>query len=1037
MRYDVRLMRILSERREAISRSALLACALLAWCTSAFGLNPALDISQYAHTSWRIRDGFPKGQIASIAQTPDGYLWLGTEFGLVRFDGVRDVAWQGPANQTLPSNNIRSLLVTHDGTLWIGTAKGLASWKGGTLTQYPQLGGQYIFRLLEDREGTLWVGSGAVSTGRLCAIRDSNVQCYGGDGSFGLAVFGLYEDSKGSLWAGTLTGLWRWKPGQPKFYPLAGALNGIEGLAEDEDGTLLLACQGGLRRFVEGKTEPYSLTRDLGQFTGTKMLRDRDGGLWIGTANRGIVHVHQGKADVFTLSDNLSGENVYTLFEDREGNVWVATISGLDRFRDFAVATLNVNQSLLSAHVGSILVDRDGSVWFATRGGLNRWNNGQLTVPGTGSVKRDGKLSGLAPNSLFQDEQGRIWVTTLRGFGYLEHDRFVSVSDTSAGSVTSIVQDTGGSIWIANEQVALFQLIAGRIVQQIPWARLGRGSPASTLAADTSRGGVWIGFITGGVVYFADNQIRESYAAADGLGQGRVNHLRFDETGALWAATEGGLSRLKNGRVATLTSSNGLPCDTVHSVMEDDLHSFWLYTACGLVRIARSELDAWTTAVDQQKDPKPTIHVSVFDSSDGVRILAGAGHFGPQVAKTSDGKLWFLPWDGVSVVDPNHLPFNQVPPPVHIERFTADRKTYDAPSVAGEGLRLPPLIRDLQIDYTAPSLVVPEKVLFRYKLENWDRDWQEAGNRRQAFYNNLPPGNYRFRVIACNNSGVWNEAGTFLDFTIAPAYYQTIWFRVLMVAVFLISLALIYQLRLRQVARQVRVRMEERLEERERIARDLHDTLLQSVQGLILKFHAGIKQIPRDTPAYDALEKTLDHADEVLAEGRDRVRNLRTTTIPFGGLPAAFKRLVEETPQADDVTFKTVVEGSVRELHPVVSEECYCVGREAIVNALTHSGGHKVEVEITYDSGQFRLRVRDNGRGFDPKILEEGGRPNHWGLQGMRERADKIGAQLKLWSRQATGTEVELIVPGATAYQARHDKSKGFRHRRSSSSTGE
>jgi len=1037
MRYDVDPMRNLSERRDAISRSALLACTLLVWCTSAFALNPALDISQYAHTSWRIRDGFPKGQIASIAQTPDGYLWLGTEFGLVRFDGVRDVPWQGPSNQTLPSNNIRSLLVTQDGTLWIGTAKGLASWKGGTLTQYPQLAGQYVFRLLEDRESTLWVAGGAVPSGRLCSIRDSNVQCHGEDGSLGLGVISLYEDRKGNLWAGARTGLWRWKPGPPKFYALAGELDGIQGLGEDEDGTLLVALKGGLNRFVEGKTEPYPLNRAIGQFRARSLLRDRDGGLWIGTSDRGIVHVHQGKADVFTLSDNLSGDNVYTLFEDREGSIWVATISGFDRFRDFAVATLNVNQGMLSAYVGSILAERDGSVWFATRGGLNRWNNGQFTVPGTGSVKRDGKLRGLAPNSLFQDDRGRIWVTTQRGFGYLDNDRFVSVSDSSAGPVTSIAQDTSGSIWIANEHLALFQLVGGRIVQQIPWARLGHNSPASTLAADISRGGLWIGFVTGGVAYFIDNQIRESYTAANGLGQGRVNHLRFDETGALWAATEGGLSRLKNGRVATLTSSTGLPCDTVHSVMEDNLHSFWLYTACGLVRIARSELDAWTTSVDQEKDPKRTIHVTVFDSSDGVRILAGAGHFGPQVAKTSDGKLWFLPWDGVSVVDPSHLPFNQVPPPVHIEGFTADRKNYEAASVAGERLRLPPLIRDLEIDYTALSLVAPEKILFRYKLENWDRDWQEAGNRRLAFYNNLPPGNYRFRVIACNNSGVWNETGAFLDFTIAPAYYQTIWFRVSVVAVFLIVLAVIYQLRLQQVARQVRVRMEERLEERERIARDLHDTLLQSVQGLILKFHAGIKQIPREMPAYDALEKTLDHADEVLAEGRDRVRNLRTSTIPFGGLPAAFKRLVEETPQGDDVTFKTVVEGSLRELHPMVREECYCIGREAIVNALTHSGGHKVEVEIAYDSRQFRLRVRDDGRGFDPKILEQGTRPNHWGLQGMRERADKIGAQLKLWSRQATGTEVELIIPGATAYQARHNKSKRFRLHRSSSSTGE
>jgi len=228
------------------------------------------------------------------------------------------------------------------------------------------------------------------------------------------------------------------------------------------------------------------------------------------------------------------------------------------------------------------------------------------------------------------------------------------------------------------------------------------------------------------------------------------------------------------------------------------------------------------------------------------------------------------------------------------------------------------------------------------------------------------------------------------------------------------------------VAGQVRARMEERLEERERIARDLHDTLLQSVQGLILKFHAVAKQIPGDEPAHDALEKTLDHADEVLAEGRDRLRTLRATSIPFGGLPAAFERVAEEIPHGAGATFKTVVEGRVRELHPMVREECYWIGREAVVNALTHSNGRKVEVEITYDPRQFRLRVRDDGRGIDPETLEEGGRAGHWGLQGIRERAQKIGGQLKLWSRPETGTEVELIIPGASAYQTAHDKSKKF-----------
>jgi signal transduction histidine kinase len=277
---------------------------------------------------------------------------------------------------------------------------------------------------------------------------------------------------------------------------------------------------------------------------------------------------------------------------------------------------------------------------------------------------------------------------------------------------------------------------------------------------------------------------------------------------------------------------------------------------------------------------------------------------------------------------------------------------------------------------------------------------------------------------------VWNETGTFIDFTIAPAYYQTVWFRVLFVIAVLLVLLALYRMRVRQVAQQVRAGMEGRLDERERIARDLHDTLLQSVQGLILKVHAAGKQITSDAAARDALEKTLDHADQVLAEGRDRVRNLRATTRSLDDLPTAFKDVAEETPQGRKGTFKTVVEGSFRKLHPLVQEESYCIGREAIINALTHSEGRNVEVEISYESRQFRLRVRDDGHGINQKILKEGGRPDHWGMQGMRERANKIGAELKIWSGHENGTEVELTVPGATAYQPASSRSRLSRFRR-------
>jgi PAS domain S-box-containing protein len=402
----------------------------------------------------------------------------------------------------------------------------------------------------------------------------------------------------------------------------------------------------------------------------------------------------------------------------------------------------------------------------------------------------------------FRDGRGRIWASTYRGFGYLENDRFVPIGGVSGQFVRSIAEDASGNLWIADQQLGLFHLLPGNVVQQIPWAGLGRNDFAEPLIADHVHGGLWLGFSNGGIAYFSDGGVRASYSAANGLGKGRVNDLRMDPDGTLWAATEGGLSRLKNGRIATLTSNNGMPCDAVHWEMEDNDRSLWLNTACGLVRIMRSELDAWAAAVDKDSDARRTIQVTVFDSSDGVRSKAYATGFTPHVTKSMDGKLWFATWDGVSVVDPQHLASNKLPPPVHIEQITADHKTYEATADANGEVRLPPRVRDLEIDYTALSLVAPEKVLFRYKLEGWDRDWQDVGTRRQAFYSNLPPRNYRFRVMACNNSGVWNEAGTFLDFSVAPAYYQTWWFRSLCVLAFLAMVYAAYRVRVGQLRAQ-------------------------------------------------------------------------------------------------------------------------------------------------------------------------------------------------------------------------------------------
>ena len=988
----------------------VLACLVLACFQSAFALDPALDVSQYAHMAWKVSDGFAKSEITSIAQTPDGYLWLGTELGLYHFDGVNNLLWHPPAGQELPSNWIFSLFTARDGTLWIGTAQGLASWKDGKLTQHPDLAKYYVLNILEDRQGTIWASGITINTGRLCAIQSSGVQCAGDDGAIGRGAFGLYEDSKGNLWAGVKNGLYRWNPGPPTYYPLAGESDGIQTFSEDTDGTLLVGWRGTIQRFTDGKMDTYQLLGSTRQVHARRILRDRQGGVWIGTVDHGLIHIHQGKADTFATTDGLSGEIVNAMFEDREGNIWVATRSGLDRFHDFAVATYSTNQGLSSAYVNSVLADRNGGVWLATHDGLDQWTNS-----GVKSVVSAGKNDHFKPNSLFQDSSGRLWVSTPSQTGYLENNSFIPVISVP-GAVASMAQDNAGNLWIANEHAGLFQVLNRRLAQQIPWSRLGHTDHVSVMAADSLQGGLWLGFYKGGIAHFSDGRIQSSYAVEQGLGPGRVSDLLLEHDGTLWIATEGGLSRLKNGRIATLTTRNGFPCDTVHWLKEDDAQGFWFYTTCGLIRIPRAELDNLANAVEQNVNAKQTFSAMIFDSSDGVKGLAAGNHFSPTVAKSTDGRFWFTGLDGVSTVDPGHLNINQLQPPVHIEQFIADRNSYDADSIMGGRLQLPPLIRNLQIEYTALSLVGPDKILFRYMLEGHDTAWQEAGNRRLALYNDLPPGNYRFRVTACNNNGVWNATGTFLDFNIAPAYYQTTWFRVLIIAALLFMLGAVYQLRLRQVARQVHARMEERLEERERIARDLHDTLLQSVQGLILKFDAVAKQIPPDQPAHEAIQRTLDRADEVLAEGRDRVRNLRGGAIPMGGLPAAFQSVVEEISLGSDARFKTLVEGAVLELHPMVGEEAYCIGREAIINALTHAKGDHIEVEIAYNPRQFRLRVRDDGQGFDTRILEKGGLPGHWGLPGMRERASRIGAELKIWSGHQTGTEVELLVPGSTAY---------------------
>ena len=988
---------------------------LVAGCRSGSALNPSLEMGQYAHTAWTVRNGFSLGNIYAMAQTPDGYLWLGGEFGLFRFDGVRTTAWQPPPGQQLPDNNINSLLVTRDGALWIGTFGGLVIWSGGKLTAPPEeeLAKHFVASLAETSDGTVWAGTLREGGGRVCEVRSGGARCSGEDGAFGRAVWAFYEEHPGELWAAAESGLWRLRPGPRKRYPTPSELIG---LTQADDGRLLAAVHsGGLWQLAADRLESYPIraavhpnqllqSRDL---DANRVLRDRDGGLWIGTVERGLIHVHQGRTDIFTRSDGLSGDIILSLLEDREGTVWVSSTGGLDRFRELPVSTVSAKQGLASDATQSVLAATDGSIWFGAGDTVTRWKDGRTTI-----FRPTSGLPDDATGSLFQDDRGRIWVSTRHGLSYFQDGSFVSTK-LAPGAVHFMTGDHAGNLWLSEEN-SFIHLLDGRPVQQIAWSELGRHQSAECVLASREPGGIWLGFwADGGLSYWKGDRLRASYTSADGLGKGEVGDLRLDRDGALWVSTQkGGLSRMKDGRITTMTSRNGLPCDAIHWTMEDETRSLWLYTGCGLVRIARAQLDAWIA------DPKRKIETTVWDAADGVRLRSSAASgFGPRAAKSADGRIWFVTGEGVQVIDPGHPVVNKVPPPVRIEQVRVNGNPYPL----HEGMRLPANVRDLWIDYTALSLAAPEKIHFRYLLEGQDLEWKEVINDRQAQYSNLGPRNYRFRVIACNNSGVWNQTGDTLEFSVAPAFYQTKEFRALCTAVFLALFWVAYQVRVRQLQRQYHLRLEERLDERTRIARELHDTLLQTFQGTVYRFQAARNLFSRrPEEALQTLDAAIAGADSAIASGRDAIQNLRVRS--------AEKRLEEqlnvvgrELREAQEGSGHTpavqvIIEGQPRTLSPLIQDEIYGIARELLRNAFQHARATRIEAEIQYGPKQFQLRIRDDGKGIDRKVLEEGARAGHWGLPGIRERSRRIGASLKLWSETGAGTEVALALPARIAY---------------------
>ena len=869
--------------------------------------------------------------------------------------------------------------------------------------------------VVEAEDGSIWVvrGSNSISDQPLCHVTGRSFKCFGKAEGIPISpVNSLLADGKGGFWLGGQTTLVHWHDGVSESYPIDAlksnvGQSGITGLAYGPDGSLwvgtLTSGPGkGLGRLIDGAFQPFITSA----FEGSKvavhgMAIDRDGNLWVASYGTGLFRLHGTDVDHFGRSDGLSSDTINAVFVDREGLLWAATTEGVDKFRDPPVATFTTVEGLGNDRANGVLAGRDGTVWVSNAGSLDRIEpNGTIS-----SIRAANGLPGNRVTSMLEDRAGNLWVGIDDGLYLFKDGQFrrIPVPDGQPlGLVSGLAEDTDGNIWAAciGKPSKLVRIRDFRVVEMLPDSQVPAGG---TLASDP-QGGIWIATSKGDIALFRRGVLQTFPLNMNG--DAAIRQIIVQGDGSVLAGSANGLVALRNGKVDKLTTKNGLPCDFVTSFVKDRDQRWWLNTDCGVVELADSELQRWWAA------PHTMVRARVYDEADGAR--AARPDFNS--AAYANGRVWFAHGYTVQMLDPARLPEKSFPATTYIRSVTVDRKEFP---VTGE-LKIPPNPRDLQIDYTSPSSSTPKKIKFRYRLDGYERDWRDAGTRRQAFYTDLPPGEYTFRVIAASSDDVWNERAATLAFSVTPAFYQTNWFRAVCAALLLAFLWLVYRLRVRYLQRRFEMILNTRVNERTRIARDLHDTLLQSFHGLLLRFQtARTLMSANPARAADVLDSAIDQASDAIREGRDAVQWLRASATEGNDLAAAIRSFAETLGDHDGQDAPEVsveVQGSSRELHPIVRDEVFRIAGEALRNAFKHGRAKHIEVELRYDDRELRLRVRDDGKGIDRQVLAEGGREGHFGMRGMRERTNVIGGKLAVWSGLDAGTEIELRVPASRAY---------------------
>lgn len=983
------------------ARNVLFALLGLLQLGLSHALDAGLSLSQLHHTAWTARDGAP-ADIAAIAQTRDGHLWLATPGGLFKFDGLRFERLDLFPGEPQRSQHVFGLRGLPDGSLWIGYRRGGGSvLRGRTLTHYlakTDLGKSSIYGFDQDKDGVVWAGG---SAGLYRLHRDGqgeHWQLVGKDQGYAEAYLSDWRmDPQGGLWA----------KGQSRWYTLV--RGGTRFQARDDVGDtqdIAFAPDGALWRWAQGgdigpQDRAGQGVRWSPPFNAGALLFDRQGSLWVSSYGHGLQRMARplvpgSQAERFTQKDGLSGNNIKSAFEDREGNLWFGSTQGLDRFRN--------PRAVLAPFPGGpdggpIAAGEQGEVWAA---GFNKVPV-RLTPGGQfKAVAGDYDEGQRMFVSAYRDTDGSLWFGSTPLLWHLEQGRMQRVAAPAKvpalQAVQALTRDRAGVLWVSFGTAGLFGLKDGHWREPDP--RWPRGQVSSLLT--DAHGVLWLGYADNRIVRIEGATV-QSLGEGEGLELGYVAAL-YSRDGQLWAGGNAGLALLAQGRFSAVLRDDGEPLRSVTGIIGTTAGALWLNDENGIIHIAPGELS------QRLAQPAHRLHIDLLDRRDGVLGSAVTPRPLPSVVQASDGRLWFTRSTAIYWVDPQPA----APPYPHAPALITALSIGERRLAPEPGLQLPIGTRQLRIDYTALNLGTPERTRFRYKLEGVDEDWQQAGTRRDAAYTNLGPGQYRFVVHAAFGNAPWVETGDSLAFSVLPAFHQTKAFMALCLLALTALAWAIHRWRLALDCRRVQERIEARLAERERIARELHDTLLQSTAGLMLEFQAALDDMPADQAARQSIASALDKADGVLIEGRERVLDLRSHQQDVELSQALLDQASATSPPGAPALSRQL-RGRPRPLCAAIWAEAYRIGQEAIINAQRHAHATSITIEMDYAASGVTLRVRDDGIGITPELLAAGARPGHWGLVGMRERAVQMEAQLQVSSTPGAGTEV-LLRMGNVAY---------------------